>query len=91
MKAERLFKDVMSRLLSKGSAEDDNKMVGISLKLARIYGEWNQDEKAVVGYKFAIDAQEKKIKNGEWAGDLGGYSGHHQRYVSALRRVLSVY
>jgi hypothetical protein len=55
MKAERLFKDVMTRILSNGSVEqDDNKIIEISLKLARVYAEWGQDEKAGIGFRSVV-------------------------------------
>lgn len=36
-KAEVLFKDVMQRVLAKGMAKDDIKIIHMSLKLAKIY------------------------------------------------------
>ena len=38
MKCERLFKEVMSRILANGSVEqDDNKIIDMSLKLSKVY------------------------------------------------------
>lgn len=64
MKAERLFKSVMQRLLSGGTDAEDNKVVEMSLKLANIYSKLGKDKEAVLGFRFCIDAQEKKIKKG---------------------------
>lgn len=69
MKAEKLFKEVMSRHLrdgGDGAREDDNQMVAMSLKLARLYATWKDDEKAAVGFRFCVDAQERKVKAGEY-------------------------
>ncbi|KAK8383081.1 hypothetical protein O3P69_011536 [Scylla paramamosain] len=69
-KAERLFKDVLQRLLSGGMAEDDNAVVEISLKLASVYASEGDYEKAVQGFQFCIATQEEKInKKGEAALD----------------------
>ena len=65
MKAERLYIDVIKRLIGKGTSADDNSIIEISLKLARIYGEWRKDEKAVAGYKHCIKTQEEKMKSGK--------------------------
>ena len=62
MKAERLFKDVMQRQLQNGVPQNDNSIIEMSLKLAALYAEWGQDDKAEKGYKFCIEEQEKKIK-----------------------------
>lgn len=65
-KAQRLFKDVLQRLLSGGMAEDDNAVVEISLKLASVYASEGDYEKAVQGFQFCIATQEEKIsKHGE--------------------------
>ena len=64
MKAERLFKSVMQRLLSKGTDAEDNKIIEMSLKLANIYSKLGRDKEAVLGFRFCIDTQEKKIKKG---------------------------
>ena len=66
MKSERLFKEVMSRILSTGSVEkDDNKIIEMSLKLSRVYATWGEHEKAEIGYRFCIATQEKKIASGD--------------------------
>jgi tetratricopeptide repeat protein 19 len=65
MKAEKLFKEVMKRILSTGTSQDDNKIVSMSLKLAAVYAAWKHDDSALTGFRFCIDAQEKKIANGE--------------------------
>lgn len=64
MKAERIYKDVMKRVMSKGVAAEDNSMIEMSLKLAKVYASWQQHDKAVLGFQFCIKTQEKKVKNG---------------------------
>lgn len=58
-KAEKLFVNVMQRLLQKGHTEDDIQMLHISAKIARIHSELNAHEKAELGFKWTLD----KIKN----------------------------
>lgn len=60
-KAEKLFVEVMKRLLANGTAADDNAIVEISLKLAAMYGKLSQDAKAEEGFRFCIDTQLKKL------------------------------
>ncbi|KAK8746873.1 hypothetical protein OTU49_016872 [Cherax quadricarinatus] len=62
LKAEKLFKEVLQRILSGGMAEDDNAVVEISLKLASVYASMFDYEKAVEGFQFCIATQEDKIK-----------------------------
>ena len=64
MKSERLFKDVIQRLISLGTPPNDNKIIEMSLKLACIYNEWKDDDKAAVGFRHCIKEQEMKIKQG---------------------------
>ena len=67
MAAERLFKDVLSRLFQSGQVEspEDNKVVAISLKLADIHAGWHGKEKeAFEGYKFCVGILNKKVKTG---------------------------
>lgn len=64
MKAERLFKEIMRRLIASGTDPDDNKIVEMSLKLARIYSDWQQDDNAILGYKHCISTQERKFRRG---------------------------
>lgn len=61
-KAEQLFREVMQRLLSRGTPQDDPSLVEISLKLCGVYSAWGQDDKAEMGYRFCCDAMEKKVK-----------------------------
>ena len=62
MKSERLFKEVLSRILANGSVQpDDNKVVEMSLKLSRVYAEWGDHEKASAGFRFCVDTQEGKV------------------------------
>lgn len=60
-KAEKLFIQVTKELIASGTPPDDNSIVEISLKLASIYSQTNEREKAEIGFKFCIDTQAKKI------------------------------
>ena len=62
MKSERLFKEVMSRILANGSVEqDDNKIIEMALKLSQVYAMWGDHEKASAGFRFCVDTQERKV------------------------------
>ncbi|CAH1982937.1 unnamed protein product [Acanthoscelides obtectus] len=54
-KAEKLFINVLQLLLSKGTAQNDLKVIHISLKLARICQLRAEIEKADIGYKWCLD------------------------------------
>ncbi|XP_044751508.1 tetratricopeptide repeat protein 19 homolog, mitochondrial-like [Coccinella septempunctata] len=58
-KAEKLFVTVLQILLSKGTKQDDLKVIHISLKLARIAQLRADLEKAELGYEWCLE----KIKN----------------------------
>ncbi|OQR69495.1 tetratricopeptide repeat protein 19 [Tropilaelaps mercedesae] len=60
-KAEKLFLEVMRRLLSTGTSQDDDAIVEISAKLANIYSKRRDDSKAEQGYQFCINTQREKI------------------------------
>lgn len=60
-KAEKLFIQVTKELIASGTPPDDNAIVEISLKLASIYGQTNERQKAEIGFKFCIDTQQAKI------------------------------
>lgn len=53
-KAETLFKSVLKRLVAKGVAENDLAVIHISLKIADIYANLNDAQKAENGYKFCL-------------------------------------
>ena len=63
MKAENLYKTVIQRQINKGIEEDSNGIIEMSLKLAKIYGEWKDHDKAKAGFDFCINAQETKMKS----------------------------
>jgi len=63
IKAEKLYKDVIQRQINKGIDAEDNSVVEMSLKLAVIYAEWKQHDKAKAGFKYCIETQEKKMKS----------------------------
>ncbi|XP_071577542.1 tetratricopeptide repeat protein 19 homolog, mitochondrial [Temnothorax nylanderi] len=54
-KAENLFVSVLQRLMSNGAAEDDIRVVHISLKMAKIFEHLNEAKKAEQGYKFCME------------------------------------
>ncbi len=61
--AEKLYKDTMKGLLQQNKEKDDNAIIEISLKLAKIYTLENRFEEATEGYLFCMDRMEKKLKN----------------------------
>jgi len=63
LKAENLYKTVIQRQINKGIDEDNNGIIEMSLKLAKIYGEWKDHDKAKTGFDFCIKAQETKMKS----------------------------
>lgn len=60
-KAENLFKTIIERQINKGVDEKDNSIIDMCLKLAVIYGTINEHEKANIGFKHCILAQEEKM------------------------------
>lgn len=62
VKAEKLFTDVMRRLLADGIDQNDNKILHISLKIAHMAHMQNQIEKAIQGFQWTLDEIEKKLK-----------------------------
>ena len=63
-KAEKLFIDMMKHLLQDGVQQDDNSIIHISAKLANLYALFNDDFKAIEGFRFCINHLENKIKKG---------------------------
>lgn len=64
--AERLFTDILKRLLSSGEPQDSNAVVEISLKLAQIFSGQNNLQKAEQGFEFCTKTQQLKVeKEGE--------------------------
>lgn len=63
IKAEKLFKDIVQRIIATGTEKDDIKVINISLKLADIYNDLN-DAKALDGYLFCYNTLKRKIENG---------------------------
>ena len=61
--AERLFTNVLQRILAEGEAQESNAVVDISLKLAKIFVANNDLHKAEQGFKFCTEAMAKKIRN----------------------------
>ncbi|TRY97626.1 hypothetical protein DNTS_035461 [Danionella cerebrum] len=60
--AEKLFKAAMSFMLSGGTAQDDNAVIEMSLKLASIYATQNKNELAEHGFQFCAESLEAKIE-----------------------------
>nr|CAG4635470.1 EOG090X06TI [Artemia franciscana] len=63
-KAEKIFRDLIGRLIGDGVDPDHNKIVHVSAKLASIYGMLEENEKAEQGFQFCIDTMNKKIAKG---------------------------
>ena len=63
LKAENLYKTVIQRQINKGIDEEENGIIEMSLKLAKIYGTWKQHDKAQAGFSYCIKAQETKMKS----------------------------
>ena len=59
VKAEKAFKEVLSRELSSGRPEDTESVIEISAKLAKMYAEKGDTEKAKSGFDFCIEKFEK--------------------------------
>jgi len=59
--AERLFTEVLKRLMASGEAQDSNAVVEISLKLAQIFLANGDRVKAEKGLEFSTDAMRKKV------------------------------
>lgn len=62
-KAETLFVSVLQRLISTGVAENDLKIIHISLKLANIYEQRGNIQKAETGYKFCLNNLQTHLDN----------------------------
>jgi len=60
--AERLFTEVLKRILADGEAQDSNSVVEISLKLAGIFMAQNDVEKAEQGFEFCTKTQQFKVE-----------------------------
>ncbi|CAB4055482.1 TTC19 [Lepeophtheirus salmonis] len=67
LKAEKLFSDVIQRLLGppKNTPLQDNSIVEISLKLAQIYAVKKEDKKAEEGFSFCMRSMKKKVKDNQ--------------------------
>nr|XP_042899161.1 tetratricopeptide repeat protein 19 homolog, mitochondrial isoform X2 [Parasteatoda tepidariorum] len=74
-KAEKLFIELTKELLATGTSYDDNSVVEISLKLASIYSQRSEREKAESGFKFCISTQLKKVDTIDLQ-DVDGLSEH---------------
>ncbi|XP_076023822.1 tetratricopeptide repeat protein 19, mitochondrial isoform X2 [Genypterus blacodes] len=60
--AEKLFKAAMSFMLAGGTAEDDNGVIEMSLKLATIYAQQEQADLAEHGFRFCTETLEAKLE-----------------------------
>lgn len=63
-KAESLFVTVMQRLISSGTPKDDMKIIHISLKMAKLYEQRGDADKAEDGYKFCLEHLQEKVDKG---------------------------
>ncbi|RWS25905.1 Tetratricopeptide repeat protein 19-like protein [Leptotrombidium deliense] len=62
-KCETLYKTVLSRVLSKGIKEDDESVIAMSLKLAKIYSEKHEFENAEHGFSFCLRHQSNRLQS----------------------------
>jgi len=60
--AERLYTDVMKRIITEGEPQDSNAIVEMSLKLANIQAVREEFKKAEIGFNFCVDSQKRKIE-----------------------------
>lgn len=60
-KAEVLFVETMKRMISSGTTKTDNSIVEMSLKLAQIFANLSQHQKAVDGFEFCLKTQQDKF------------------------------
>nr|CAG4642533.1 EOG090X06TI [Evadne anonyx] len=63
-KAEKLFKEMMRRIITDGTPPNDNAIIHISAKLACLYGMFKDDLKANEGFKFCISNLKEKLIKG---------------------------
>lgn len=63
-KAEKLFKETMRHLIADGALENDNTIIHISAKLAKLYGLFEEELKASEGFKFCVKHLDQKLKEG---------------------------
>lgn len=63
-KAEKLFKETMRQLIADGALESDNAIIHISAKLAKLYGLFEDEVKALEGFKFCLKHLDQKLKEG---------------------------
>lgn len=61
--AERLFTEVLKRILANGEPQDSNSVVEISLKLAGIFVLQNELGKAEQGFEFCTKTQQLKVES----------------------------
>ncbi|XP_011882548.1 PREDICTED: tetratricopeptide repeat protein 19 homolog, mitochondrial [Vollenhovia emeryi] len=61
-KAENLFVSVLQRLVSNGAAEDDMRVIHISLKMARVFEHLNEAKKAEQGYRFCLESLKSHVE-----------------------------
>ncbi|KAL0121749.1 hypothetical protein PUN28_006904 [Cardiocondyla obscurior] len=61
-KAEKLFVSVLERLMSKGAAEDDIRIIHISLKIAKMFAHLHETKKAEQGFKFCMEHLKSHIE-----------------------------
>lgn len=61
-KAEKLFVNVMQRLISDGVKDDDIKIVHMSTKIAHMAASQNHIEKALQGYQWTLGKIESNLK-----------------------------
>jgi len=63
-KAEKLFKEMLRRIITDGTSPDDNAVIHISAKLACLYGMFRDDLKATEGFRFCKNVLKEKLSQG---------------------------
>jgi len=63
-KAEKLFKELIKRLIVGGTPPNDNAIIHISAKLACLYGMFHKDAMAREGFNFCISNLKEKMSDG---------------------------
>ncbi|EZA58174.1 hypothetical protein DMN91_011710 [Ooceraea biroi] len=61
-KAQTLFKSVLQRLMSNGAAEDDMRVIHISLKMAKVLEHLKEPKTAEQGYQFCMEKLKERIE-----------------------------
>ncbi|XP_074654600.1 tetratricopeptide repeat protein 19, mitochondrial-like [Tubulanus polymorphus] len=61
---EALYKETLKGLFASGYEQTDNAVIEISVKLANVNAMQKRSAEAIAGYKYCIDAQQRKFDSG---------------------------